>query len=168
MRRLRHLHIMTATTLLGLLWILVDSPSAQPTRVRGKSEQARIVARSAVPMGAMVTGRLESLLRVLKSDDPDWNDAQVYSVRFSDPEMRQNRTMRGQMIVTHTNGDRTFLEYEFTWKGGGLDTEFELNGRFVGGTGKFRGITGQWRERGTSTMTEDTSEWEIEYQRPGS
>jgi hypothetical protein len=40
-------------------------------------------------------------------------------------------------------------------------------GRFVGGTGKFTGITGRWIERGLSTMTEDTSEWEVEYSLPG-
>ena len=149
-----------------LVGSLVHPGSAQPTRARGKSEQARVIARSDVPLGGMVTGRMESLFRILKSADSDWNDAHVYSVRFSDPEMRQNRTMRGQMIVIHATGDRTFLDYELTWKGG-VDTEFELMGRIVGGTGKFQGITGQWRERGVSTMTHDTSDWEIEYSVPG-
>jgi hypothetical protein len=142
--------------------------SAQSITVRGKSEQARVIARSEVPLGGMVMGRLESLLRVLKSDDPAWNDAEVFSVRFSDPEMRQNRTMRGQMTVILRDGSRAYLEYEFTWKGGTVDTEFDLVGRFVEGTGKLSGIRGRWTERGLSTMTEDTSEWEVEYSLPGS
>jgi hypothetical protein len=71
------------------------------------------------------------------------------------------------MIVIHPGGERTFLEFEFKSKHGGLTTgvttEFELGGRFLQGTGKFTGITGRWMERGVSTMTEDTSEWEVEY-----
>src|SRR5262245_66214270 len=84
-----------ATVLLGLCWSPPESAPAQTIKVRGNSEQARVIARSEVPMGGMVMGRLESLFRRLKSDVPAWNDAQVFSVRFSDPEMRQNRTMRG-------------------------------------------------------------------------
>jgi hypothetical protein len=153
-----------AAALLGLLWSPTDIASAPTARARGTSEQARVIARSDVPLGGMVTGVLESLFRVLKSADPQWNDAQVFSVQFSDPEMRQSQIRRGHMIVIHADGDRTFLEYEFTWKPGGVTTVFELNGRFLGGTGKFGNITGRWRERRLSTMTEDTSEWEVEYQ----
>jgi hypothetical protein len=156
-----------AAVLLGLLWSPTDTASAEIMRARGKSEQARVIARSEIPLGDMVTGRLESLFRVLKGDAPEWNNAQVFSVRFSDPQMRQNQIMRGHMIVIHADGDRTFLEYEMTWKPGGGTTEFRLTGRFVRGTGKFTGITGRWTERGFSSTTEDTSEWEVEYQRAG-
>jgi hypothetical protein len=153
-----------AAALLGLLWSPTDIVSAPTTRAQGISQQARVIARSEVPLGSMVTGFLESLFRVLKSADPHWNDAQVFSVQFSDPEMRQSQVRRGQMIVIHADGDRTFLEYEFTWKPGGGTMVFELKGRFLGGTGKFANITGRWRERRLSTMTEDMSEWEVEYQ----
>jgi hypothetical protein len=153
---------------MGLAWSLPIHTYAQTIKVRGKSEQARFVARSEVPLGGMVMGRLESLFRVLKSNDPAWNGAQVFSVRFSDPEMRQNGTMRGQMVVIHSDGARAFLEYEVTWKPGSVDTEFDVIGRFLQGTGKFAGVRGRWTERGISTMTEDSSEWEVEYSLPGS
>jgi hypothetical protein len=102
-----------------LLGSLGDTASAQQTRARGKSEQARVITRNEIPLGDMTTGRLESLFRVLRSDAPEWDNAQVFSVRFSDPSMRQNQTMRGHMIVIHPGGERTFLEYEFKWKLGG-------------------------------------------------
>jgi hypothetical protein len=62
--------------------------------------------------------RLESLFRILKSENRAWNDAQVFSVRFSNPEMRQQGIMQRRMVVIHADGDRTLLEYEFTWSGG--------------------------------------------------
>jgi len=66
---------------------------------------------------------------------------------------------------THPGGDQTFLDYEARWKGrGGADGEWETAGHFVGGTGRFAGITGTWRERGTSTLTTDTGEWEAQYE----
>jgi hypothetical protein len=83
-----------AAAVVGLVGSL-DVAEAQTTRVRGKGEQARVIARSEVPLGDGVIGRLESFLRVLKSSDSD-----------SDPVMRQNRTMRGQAIVIHPSGDR--------------------------------------------------------------
>ena len=153
-----------AAALLGLLWSPTDIASAPTTRARGQSEPARVIARSEVPLGSMTTGVLESLFRVLKSADPRWNRAQVFLVQFSDPEMQQSQVRLGQMIVIHADGDRTFLEYECTWKPDGGTTVFQLKGRFLGGTGKFSNITGRWRERGLSTMTENTSEWEVEYQ----
>jgi hypothetical protein len=157
----------TAALLIGLFWSLPANTSAQTIKVQGKGEQARVIARSDLPLGDMTTGRLESLFRILRSAAPEWDNAQVFTVRFSDPAMRQNRIMRGHMIVIHADGDRTFLDYEFTWKPGGVNTEFEKKARFLRGTGKFTGITGRWIERGVSTMAEDMSEWEIEYSLPG-
>jgi hypothetical protein len=140
--------------------------SAEPRIARGKSVQAKFVARSEIPLGDMTTGRLESLLRTLRSESPEWNNARVFSVRFSDPQMRQNRVMRGQMVIVQPGGDEAVLEYQMTWKGGQVETPFELSGRFVHGTGRFAGIKGHWRERGVSGTTEDTSEWEVEYELP--
>ena len=142
-----------------------EGPAAAEVRTaHGTSKQARILSRSEVPLGDGTLGRLEGLLRVLESDAPEWRGAQVFSVRFSDPQMRQNRVMRGQMVITVPGGDQAFLNYDFTWTGGGVTTPFQLNGLFVHGTGRFAGIRGQWREQGLSTMNEDTSEWEVTYE----
>jgi hypothetical protein len=147
---------------LTLLGSLTHIATAQTTRVQGKSEQARIIARNDIPLSAAGPGRLEGLFRILKSENREWDDAQVFSVRFSNPEMRQQGIMQGHMVVIQADGDRAFLEYEFTWTSG-VTSDFRLTGRFVGGTGKFKSIRGRWTEKGRSTVTEDTSEWEVEY-----
>jgi hypothetical protein len=162
-----HAGAIAVAALVALLCGFIDIAEAQTTKARGKSEQVRLIARTELPLGDMTTGRLESLFRILKTDTPEWNNAQVFSVRFSDAAMRNNRTMRGHMIVIHPDGDRTFLDYEMTWKPDGVNADFQLIGRLVRGTGRFSGIRGRWMERGTSSMTEDTSEWEVEYERPG-
>src|SRR5262245_35048060 len=100
-----------AAALLGLHWNPTDIASAPTTRARRTSEPARVVARSEVPLGGMVTGLLESYIRVLKSADPqvERRGAQVFSVQFADPEMQQSQVRRGHMIVNHADGDRTFV-----------------------------------------------------------
>jgi hypothetical protein len=158
----RRWHAVATVTFIALLASLTHIATAQTTRVQGTSEQVRIVARNDIPLSAAGPGRLESLFRILKSENREWNDAQVFSVRFSNPEMRQQGIMQGHMVVIHSDGDRLFLEYEFTWTGG-VTTDFQMTGRFVGGTGKFKNMRGRWTEKGRSTMTEDTSEWEVEY-----
>jgi hypothetical protein len=91
---------------------------AQAKKATGTSSQVVRVARTELFLGnnPADTGRLESLSRVLASSDPDWNGARVFSVRFSDPFMRQERQARGHMVVTHPGGDQAFLEYHFRWK----------------------------------------------------
>jgi hypothetical protein len=42
-------------------------------------------------------------------------------------------------------------------------TEFDLQARFVRGTGRFQAITGSWRERGQPSASGDSSAWEVEY-----
>jgi hypothetical protein len=59
----------------ALLGSLTHITTAQTTRVQGKSEQARIVARNDIPLSAAGPGRLESLFRILKSENREWNDA---------------------------------------------------------------------------------------------
>jgi hypothetical protein len=139
---------------------------AQAKKATGTSSQVVRVARTELFLGnnPADTGRLESLSRVLASSDPDWNGARVFSVRFSDPFMRQERQARGHMVVTHPGGDQAFLEYHFRWKPsqGGV-TEFDLQARFVRGTGRFQAITGSWRERGQPSASGDSSAWEVEY-----
>jgi hypothetical protein len=141
-----------------------EEARAQARKVSGKGVGAERVARTELFLANMDTGVLESLSRLLSSQDPDWNGARVFSVRFSDPHARRERYVHGHMVVHHPGGDQTFLTYEFRWKPVGADADFEMVARFVRGTGKFKGISGSWRERGRSTVTEDTSEWEVEYE----
>jgi hypothetical protein len=142
---------------------------APAKRVSGKSAQVVRVARTEIFLGNDPgdPGHLESLSRVLTSDDADWNRSRVFSTRFSDPHARRERHLRGHMVVTHPNGDQTFLEYEFRWKPvTATEQDFELTARFLRGTGKFLGISGRWRERGRTTLLGDSSEWDVEYSVP--
>lgn len=81
--------------------------------------------------------------------------------------MQIERKSRGHMVIMHPGGDQTFLLYEVTWKNvGSLDLEWQYEGRFLRGTGRFKGITGTGRERGRSTSTGDSGDWETEYSLP--
>jgi hypothetical protein len=46
----------------------------------------------------------------------------------------------------------------------GAKATYEAKGRFIGGTGKFKGITGTSRFFQTWTVGETTTEWETEYE----
>jgi hypothetical protein len=113
------------------------------------------------------TGQLQSRSRGLISQDPDWNQATVFSTSFWDPAMQLEHRARGHMVITHPGGDQTFLQYEVSWHNvGPIELEWEILGRFVRGTGKFKGITGTWRERGRSTSAGEGGDWETEYTLP--
>jgi hypothetical protein len=137
---------------------------AQTRKVSGKMGNATVRAQTELFLAENPadTGRLLSASRTLTSLDPAWDRAQLFSVRFSDPFMRQERRARGHMVITHPSGDQTFVEYELRWKG----VDWETSGHFVGGTGRFAGIRGKWRVRGTLTPTSDAGEWEAEYELP--
>jgi hypothetical protein len=79
--------------------------------------------------------------------------------------MRQEGRSHGHMVIIYPSGDQTFVEYEVRWKPrNATEGEWESTGHFVGGTGRFTGITGTWHARGTSTVIADTGEWEAEYE----
>ena len=142
--------------------------SAETKRVTGTHGSVVLVARSELFLAStLLTGQLESRSRGLISQDPDWNGATLFTTTFSDQAMQLERQAPGHMVITHPGGDQTFLQYEIRWKPvGSLEREWQLLGRFVRGTGKFKGITGTWRERGKSTTTGDSGDWETEYTLP--
>lgn len=100
---------------------------------------------------------------VLTSTDPDWDNAHVFYVRYNHPT--KPRVFKGYIAITHPGGDQTF----FKWEGkheplGGGESITETKGRYIGGTGKFEGITGSWTEKLKSLATGITAEWETEYE----
>jgi hypothetical protein len=142
--------------------------SAETKRATGTHGSVALVARTEVFLpSTLLTAQLESRSRGLISQDPDWNGATLFTTSFFDQAMQLERQARGHMVITHPGGDQTFLQYEISWKPvGSLELEWQLLGRFVRGTGKFKGITGTWRERGKSTSTGDSGDWETEYTLP--
>ena len=141
---------------------------AEPRKVTGTTGSSNVVANTLIFLASTLdTGQLQSRSRDLMSQDPDGNRANVFSTSFWDPAMQLERRARGHMVITHPGGDQTFLQYEITWKNlGPTELEWQILGLFVRGTGKFKGITGTWRERGKSTLTGDVGDWETGYSLP--
>jgi hypothetical protein len=154
--------------LLALACCLGASPtlaSAETRKATGTVGSVVLVARTEIFMASvLLSGHLESRSRGLLSQDPDWNHAMLFSTSFMDPAMQLERQARGHMVITHPGGDQMFLQYDATWKNvGPIEIEWQILGRFVRGTGRFKGITGTWRERVKSTSTGDSGDWETEY-----
>jgi len=98
---------------------------------------------------------------IFRSADPDWNNATFYSVDYADA---LKASYKGYAVTTHPGDNQTFLEYEGTWEMQGIAWTSQAKGRFLGGTGKFKGITGKWTTKTKATETDVTTEWEAEYE----
>ena len=124
-----------------------------------------------IPVGDMNSqvGNLRSLIWVYSSTHPDWNNARASTVVFTNV---MTKSLKGFTVVTHPGGDQTFLEFEGTWEQEpGVVFTDQRKGRFLGGTGKFKGITGRWTStiRGggfdpTVDTVKRTAEWKAEYE----
>jgi hypothetical protein len=119
---------------------------------------------------------LVNRLQTWNSSDPDWNDVQVTQFVFSD-YVGGSGYHRGHNVNMHPGGDRTFLSYEGqttrnTNPDGSWEARFEGKFRLTGGTGKFRGITGEGTYLGKGsapggpTATAASFEWQGEYSLP--
>ena len=70
-------------------------------------------------------------------------------------------------VITHPNGDQTFFQYKGKREPigtGPYDYTWKIEGFFIKGTGKFKGITGSVVAKGKTSMAEKTWEWEAEYE----
>jgi hypothetical protein len=101
---------------------------------------------------------------VLSSTDPDWDNAHVFLVEYNHPT--KVKVFKGYTAITHPGGDQTFFKWEAKQKSlGGADFISVAKGRYIGGTGKFNGITGSWTSKTKFTETEGRKvEWETEYE----
>ena len=84
-------------------------------------------------------------------------------VIYSDPA--KAGYYQGYDAITHPGGDQTFTEYKAKEEplAGGVDI-YEAKGRYVGGTGRFKGITGSSTFKQRWTLAEVTAQWETEYE----
>jgi hypothetical protein len=105
-------------------------------------------------------GELINIFGVYGSDDPEWNNATYYSVWIN-----ENLNFTGHSIITLQGGDQIFCKVKSKVKEVGLhDWSADNKGWFIGGTGKFKGIKGRWREKIVYVMSKFTIEWEAEYE----
>ena len=167
--------VMTASwRLIGLLVgmalfivsIQTQEAYAETKKVSGTCEVITRLTRSAIPCFSPTAGvpfRVHHSM--LNSDDPNWNNVQRFTFQYDD--ISKDRHFRGYGVNTHPNGDQTFFQYEGTKEPLPSDPyshTWKTEGFFMKGTGKFKGIKGRIVGKGKWTMTEDTCEWEVEYE----
>jgi len=99
--------------------------------------------------------------------DPIFSSGQAVVATFADYTAGSG-PHRGYFAVTHPNGDKTFTTYEGIAKAtpnasGPPDVTFEGKWSFVGGTGKFDGISGGGTYKGGGTPTGPAYEFGGQY-----
>jgi len=107
-------------------------------------------------------------LDVFASDDPDWNGVPASFVAYADL-IAGTGPHWGYLVVTHPGGDQTYHAYEGVGKrivnpDGSWEANLEGRTWLIGGTGRFRGITGSGTYKGKATPAGVTYEWEAEYE----
>jgi hypothetical protein len=145
--------------------ILATSAYAESKKITAIAQERKRLGRMAIEgeIGGVPVniGNLTKYLRVFSSSDPDWDKTSSYSVSYG-----SHQNNKGYIVDVHPGGDQTLREFEGTWelKDGKMTAEAE--GWFIGGTGKFKGISGKWKMRTTRTSTGTVSELSTEYNSP--
>jgi len=150
-----------------LLASLIQSQEAyaESRKVSGTAKLMTELARDLIHLPDNISFILLKIdLWVLNSADPDWDNAYIFDVRHTDPNKLW--VWKAYHAITHPGGGQTFMKFEGKEKPleqeGGIR---ELKGLYIGGTGKFKGITGFSTFKDTSIATgESTAEWETEYE----
>jgi len=166
----------TTVTIWGLVgilvisaWLLVSLFQGQEVyagskKVSGTTKSVTRLTQEIIRLPDMIS-RIEFNIShwVLSSTDPDWDNAHVFYVTYNHPT--KLRVFKGYIAITHPGGDQTFMKYEgkFEPLEGGTGF-YEIKGRYIGSTGKFKGITGSWASKLKGTHAELTAEWETEYE----
>jgi len=146
---------------------------AKGKKISGTSEFVTTLVQTTIPgkIPVMVITSVDKL----KSTDPDWNNASIYTVAIQvdppslpSPASRVGDDLRFYSVITHPDGDQAFIESQGSWKEDtsvpGYRWSFERNGAFITGTGKFEGIKALWRFKGRGAYTtHKTGEWEVQY-----
>lgn len=128
--------------------------------VKERTEVGRNFIRSTAYKPPIPVGEMENIFGIYSSDDPEWNNATFYSVWFI-----ENLNFIEHAVITHPGGDQIFRTAQDKIKPLNVhDWTSEHVGTLIGGTGKFKGIKGRWREKIVHTQTEITTEWEVEYE----
>lgn len=108
-------------------------------------------------------GFLDVNRSVLSSLDPDWNNARLFYIFYSEPS--KDYDFKGYGVITHPDGDQTYIEFvSKITSSSGADASGEKKGFFIGGTGKFEGIRARWLLKTTGSMSKDmVGEWVVEH-----
>lgn len=132
--------------------------------ISGTYKGLKRLAQSRIPVAEPKgQGKVRARNSVLRSADPDWNNAGFFEVTLDKSILEE--TQMGYGVITHPGGDQTFIEYEGKLTShSGAESTGEKKGFFIGGTGKFKGIRARWLLKWSFKMGGDMEgEWKVEY-----
>jgi hypothetical protein len=140
---------------------------AETKKVKGTIKATTVIGRHLIQCFTgeepVPAGDLRNRVGAYKSADPDWNNTTFFTVSFVGPK---DNVVYG--IDIHPGGEQTFRQLKGITKMKKFGTIIVKNeGWFVGGTGKFKGITGKWKVTTEATSTEQAgrkTKWEAEYE----
>ena len=158
--------------LLIFAWFMISMiPSqeayAESKKVTGTIKATTVIGRHLIQCFTgeepVPAGDLRNRVGAYSSADPDWNNTTFFIVSFVGPK---SNIVYG--IDIHPGGDQTFRQLKGMTKMESFGTIIVKNeGWFVGGTGKFKGMTGKWNTITKATSSEQAgrkTEWEAEYE----
>lgn len=147
----------------ALLLVQGQEACAGGKRVSGVTESVEPLAQDKITFPKeLIFIHFRIQLWVLRSADPDWDNARAFTIRFDHPT--KIRWFKGYLATSHPGGDQTFLRFEGKEESLGARAIYEARGRYIGGTGKFKGITGTCTFTQRWTLAETTTQWETEYE----
>ena len=157
--------IATCISVMGALLLLQGREAcAEGKKVSGTTESVEPLAQDGITLPKeRVFVHFTIQLWVFRSADPDWDNARAFTIRFDHPT--KITWFKGYMATTHPGGgDQTFMRFEGKEESLGARAIYEAKGRYIGGTGKFKGITGTSTFTQRWTLAETTTQWETEYE----
>ena len=164
--------VRTVATLLATVALLLiclihgQEACAEEKKVSGITESVAPLAQDKIYFPReLIFIHLRIQLWVLRSADPDWDSARAFAIRFDHPT--KITWFKGYIATTHPGGDQTFTKFEGKEESLGAEAVYEAKGRYIGGTGKFKGITGTSAFKQRWTLAETTTQWKTEYEVKG-
>ena len=165
----RRYHLVIAA-LVPLFLVQAQVAGAESKNISGTGRAVALLSESKVSSSGEPQHDISVIVRedTDRSPAPDFDNAKVHHVSTSDC-VAGNCTDKGYRTYNLRTGDRTFAVYEGTIKivpasNGPPDVSFAGKWWFIGGQGKFRGITGGGTYKGELTPTGVAYSWEGEYE----
>ena len=136
----------------------IQAAEKKKLTVNGKFGQ--IVSKTTSSPGDVSGHEIDQQVRIdmITSSDSDWNGATLTVYEHLD-SFAEGGSYKLYGVFRHKDGDTSYVKYEGTWKVITQDGKFveatgEGKGQFIGGTGKFKNITGDLLQRTKVTPSE--------------
>ena len=156
--------VCTLVISVGFMVALIPTQEAfaEKKKITGTSTGIDLLSRGRIPVPkSPVKGYISAKHQVLDSADSDWNKADYFFVVYAASTREWNN--KGYGVITHPSGDKTYIEFEEKYGASGSIYKGEVEGFFLKGTGKFKGIKGSWSSN-WKRDPERVEEWQVEYE----